>query len=368
MDFNKLQLYAGQAPELAPERREAWYLVGRGKMVMDAELQKHALAIQGAVNGWQTMSPIALADAMKQWRATHSAMTATRQEFTQYIDEAKNQCMKVEREYDPKTNQTYKAMADLELNLRETAAKKVNEANELINETAAFKAHMIEQYQELACDYRDKLRSLVHDTYMHCLAQKTPVENVHIAQNACVAAMRVTMPKDLVRYNRVKLSDTDAAAIVGKLIPPDYTGIFNEYLKELNDKFVLYANDLANAEQALANNQQEFLKESEQQVENDLAEKQANTLYIKATTEILTAAPGMKPVTEISKIKIVGESKEWTAKIIAAFLSNYQVAIEKVRVKKDKPDYSTLSVERMAAALDAAGIRVDDIEYEQIKK
>lgn len=367
MDFNKLQLYAGQAPELEPQRREAWYLVGRGKMVMDAELQKHALAIQGFSNGWQTMAQPALADAIKKWRATHSAMTEARQEFTQYIDEAKNQCMSVEREYDPKTNETYKAMTALELKLREAEANKVNEANELINETALYKAHMINQYQELACDYRDKLRALVHDTYTLCLKQKTPPENVQPAINACVAAMRVTMPKELVRYKRNRLSDADASAIVQNLRQPSYADIFNEYLKELNEKFSMYANDLANAEQALANQVEVFEVQKFEDHVNDQAEKQANELYIKATTQVLTAAPGVKPVTETSKIKI-GESKEWAAIIIAAFLANFQKCIEKVRVKKDKPDYSTLSVERMAAALDAARVYVDGVEYEQIKK
>lgn len=368
MDFNKLQLYAGQAPELEPQRREAWYLVGRGKMVMDAELQKRALSIQGIAQGWQTMNQPTLAEAIKKWRAEHASMIEVRGEFTQYIDEAKSQCMKVEKEYDPKTNETYKSMVALELSLREAEANKVNEANELINETAAFKAHMINQYQELACDYRDKLRQLVHDTYTLCLTQKTPPENVQPAINACVAAMRVTMPKDLVIFKRTRLSDADAGVIVAGLRQPSFADIFNEYLKEINDKFSMYANDLANAEQALANQTAVFEAQKVEDHVNDQAEKQANELYISATTHVLTAAPGMKPVTETSKIKITGESKEWCAKIMAAFLANFAIAIEKVRVKKDKPDYSTLSIERMAAALDAASIRVDGIEYEQIKK
>lgn len=368
MDFKELQVYAEPAPQLPEQRLAAWTLIGRGKMVMDDKLRRHSLVLQGITAGHETKDQPSLAEAIKLYRATFKSMETDRKDFTVFIDECKKQCMKFETEYNPETNEIFKAMTERELKLREDAANALTAANDKLNESVAFRTHMINEYQALACSYRDQLALIVHQAYTTCLVQKVPTENVTPAINAAVAAMRVTKPRDLVKYQRVHLPDAEALAIVQALKQPSYTDIFNEYLKELTDKFSMYANDLANAEQALANQNQLFESETTTNATNDQAEKEANTLYLQATAQILTAAPGMKPVTEVSQIKIMGESKEWTARIMAAFLANFNATIEKVRTKKDAPNYATLSIERMAAALDAAGVRVDGLEYEAIKK
>jgi len=90
----------------------------------------------------------------------------------------------------------------------------------------------------------------------------------------------------------------------------------------------------------------------------------AATTLIEQANNFSAAPAGMKSVIELTRIKILDNDQKWIVTIIAAFLANFQKAFSKVGVKL----YSKLTVSQMAKALDDAGVKVEGIEYEEIKK
>lgn len=368
MEMLKLQAYAGPAPALPEKRRAAWELIGRGKLVMEQKLKGHDLALQGITLGWEKMNLEQITAAIKAYKVEFAILQSDRKDFTVWLDEAKAQCMPIENSWKPDTNPLFASMTAREIMLRKEATSGVNEANEKLQEIAAFKTHCITELQNLACDYRDKLRDIVHQAYIVCIRQKTPPDQVLTATNAALAAMRVVSPRDMVPFIYKKLSYDEADKIYQTLVKPDYTGILNDCIKELNDKFTLYANDLQNADQLVEVVEQTYVAEQAQQREQDASKAQAAALYVKATTEVLKVVPGVKPVTEQLQIKRDQANKVWVATIMSAFLAHFDICMEKVRTKKDNPDYTTLNIDRMATALDACNIKVDGVEYEKFTK
>jgi hypothetical protein len=363
LQMQELIKYTEGVAPLPEAKQRVWNLMGQGKMVMDQLLQKNALEIQGVLKDYDKMDQPALAKALTAYREIHGVMVDTRKGYTGYIDECKDMCMTVEKQYDPKTNEVYKAAFTREFQLREEAQRNAQKAKDKATEEAAFKAFIQNEYLDMAAGYRASLAKNVQDAYNTCLTQRTPVENVHIAINAAVAAMRAERPRNINKMERLYVSDAEAAKIFDTVPKPNYQNVFNEQIEALKAKFSLYANDLANADVALVQQTSLFQQEQAQQAQQASAEKAANTLMAQATTPVVTSTT-MKSITETTEIKIEDYSDEWVVKIMAAFMANFQICMAKVRVKKK----SKLDIAQMAAALDAANVKVEGVEYVTLKK
>lgn len=369
MDLNSFVLYTEKTPPLPEARQHAWNLVGRGKLTMDQKLQGHALAIQPILAGYEKMEQPVLAQALTNYKATHKLMVDARKEFTVYLDNCKDQCMSIEKEYDPTTNTIYLAAVAQDLKLRQAATKTADDARKKATEAAAFRAHYINEYNAIISGYRLAVYEIVQNAYNACLVARTPVEGTQTAINAAVAAIQATRPRAIVPFTRVLLTHEEAKPIFEAIPAPSqqlYAEAFNGAIAEMNSKFRLYANDLAKPEQALTNQNQMFEKKVSEVAAQVEAESAATNLFTQATVDVVSTMPaGMKPVTEITCIEIPTViSWEWEFTIISAFLANGQACKEKVRTKKG----GALTTEQMAKALDAANVKVDGVKYAEISK
>lgn len=369
LQFQDLQLYAQGIPPLPENKQRVWNLIGQSKMAMDQRLQALELTIQQILPNYMAMDHPALAKAIAEYKDHHAKMISIRKSFSGFLDDAKAMCMTIEKKWDPANpaNETFQLAEKREFELRESALNAANAANLKTAEEQKFKTFIVNEYHDMVSGYRLALSKIVQDAYNACLSQKTPVENVHIAATAAVGAMRMVRPRVMNKMERKYVSDAEAMKLWEGIPEPGkdgtYQKVFNEAFEAMKTKFSLYANDLANSEMALAQQQELFEKQQQQQQQQAEAERAANTLLSQATVPIVTPA-GMKPITETTEIKIEDYSDEWVAKIMAAFLANFQVCMEKVRVKKK----SKLDISQMAAALDAAGVKVEGVEYVTLKK
>jgi hypothetical protein len=360
----ELILYTQGAPELPEAKKKGWELIGKGKLIMDQELQRHDIVIMQHFAGYDQMDQPALELAIKAYKSTWDLIVETRKKFTMFLDNVKDQCMIIEKKYDPKNNETFKKAVARELELRQDAFNEQQAVQNKSNEETAFRTFVINQFHDMVSDYRSKLATIVQKAYETCLTQRTPIDQVPVAINAALAAMRETRPKDMQKFTRFSHhTKEEAQAIFATIQQPDYQAVFNEVLKAAQEKFELYPNDLANAESALANQQVMFQNQQAQAAQQLQAEQAANTLAAQAAA--LTLAPaGVKGVTETTEIKLQDFDWVWAARIIAAFMAHYQACVAKVRVKK----CHSLTVAQMAAALDAAGVKVEGVEYQILKK
>lgn len=385
---NPLVLYVGNEPPLPADRQASWLLMGRAKMRMDKILQAKALEIQkiflpfaviGKVfDATGTMIPFKdwpddakafvkksaeATAAIAQYKKIQLEMVEDRKGYTCFLEMAKDQCMVTEKLYDPKTSTSFaKAAAfELELRVQGTAAVNANKAKD--DEIAGFTAHCKNEYHRIAAQYKGDLAQIIHDAYIACLYARTPVENSPKAIEVAKSAMKEVKAQEMQKYKRTHVTDAEAVDIFSKILKPDWIGIYKDALEALREKFSLYANDLASAPAVIEQQTLSFnaeVVESKNELDATVA---ATTLTEQANT--FTAMPaGMKSVVEITKIKIIDNDQRWVVTIMAAFLANFQKAFPKIGVKL----YSKLSVGQMAKALDDAGIRVEGIEYEDIKK
>lgn len=385
---NPLVLYVGDTPQLPADRQASWLLMGRAKMKMDKGLELKALEIQKlfapyAIIGkvfttdgkmipfkdWPadakeyTNSVPALTTALAEYRKLQLEMVEFRKGYTSFLDMAKDQCMAVEKTYDPKTSTSYAKAAAFELELRVQITNAANATASKNDEISGFTAHCKNEYMRIAAQYRQDLAQIIHDAYMQCITQRTPVDMSIVAINAAKDAMKVVKAQEMGKYKRTLLTDPEAVEIFGKLHKPDWIEMYKDALKNLADKFSMYPNDLASADVVI---EQEAVQFNAIVVEqnNELGSQMAATTLQEQANMFSSAPAGMKAVTELTRIKIIDNDQRWVVTVMAAFMANFQKAFSKVGVKL----YSKLTIAQMAKALDDAGVKVEGIEYEDIKK
>jgi hypothetical protein len=364
LQLQDLALAAQGIPPLPESKQQVWNLMGQAKVAMDQALQKCALEIQQHLANFPTMDQAALDKGLAAYRETYKKMVGVRQNYTSYLDAAKDMCMGTERLYDPKTNEQYKAATAQEFKLREEAQKKATATNAKATEEQMFRQFVVNEYADMVQGYKTELFKIIQQAYTTCLEQRTPVENVTPAITAAVAAMRDVRPRLMGKYERKIVTDAEAMKLFEAVTPPTWQNHFNDAIEFLKAKFKLYGNDLANADKALEQQKITFDAQTTQQKQDHEAAVAANTLLAQATIPIVTPA-GMKPIIETTVIEIPTVLDwEWELRIVAAFLANAQVCKPKVKTKKG----GALTTGQMAAALDAAGVLVDGIKYADLKK
>jgi hypothetical protein len=359
-----LQLAAQGVPPLPEGKQLVWNLMGQAKVAMDQALQRVALEIQQHLANYQTMDQAALDKGLAAYRESHKKMVAIRQGYTGYLDAAKDMCMVTEKAWDPKTNEVYKAAATREFTLREEAQKlaTANQAKE--TEVQMFRSFIVNEYADMVHGYKTELLKIIQQAYTTCLEQRTPIENTTIAITAAVGAMREVRPRAMGKYERKLITDAEAMKIFESVPPPNWQNHFNDAIEYLKAKFKLYGNDLANADKALEQQKITFEQQQQAQKTEHEATQAANTLLAQATIPVVTPA-GMKPIIETTVIEVPTVLDwAWEMRIVAAFLANAQICQPKVKTKKG----GALTTAQMAAALDAAGVKVEGIKYAEIKK
>jgi hypothetical protein len=364
LQLTDLQLSAQGVPPLPESKQLVWNLMGQAKVAMDQALQRVALEIQQHLANYQTMDQATLDKGLVAYRECHKKMVGIRQGYTGYLDAAKEMCMATEKTWDPKTNETYKLASTREFTLRDEAQKKAVADQAKETEVQMFRSFIVNEYHDMVQGYKAELFGIIQQAYTTCLEQRTPVENTTVAITAAVGAMREVRPRTMGKYDRKLLTDAEAMKLFESVPAPTWQNHFNDAIEYLKSKFKLYGNDLANAEKALEQQKITFEQQQQAQKQEHEATQAANTLLAQATIPIVTP-PGMKPIIETTVIEVPTVLDwAWEMRIVAAFLANAQLCQPKVKTKKG----GALTTGQMAAALDAAGVKVDGIKYAEIKK
>ncbi len=354
--MQELILYTQDAPELPAEKITTWTLVARGKAKMDDMLRKDGILLESFLNSEDPD----LAERVKQYKNVYGVMQNHRKEFTVVIDAVKDMCMATEKLYDPKSNSRFLAMESAELTERKRKADEQNAKKGIAEEELRFRSHVTNQYIIMATAYKQQLMEIAFQCKQHCLAAKTPADNVQNAINLATKAMQEVQPQKVAPFNFVHLKQADIQRIASEIPVPQLQTYMNDAYNALISSFELYANELANAEQVLESAKKiheeevaEVVAEAEQEVVSNNLVAQAG-VYIGDEVKIKSK----------TAIKILDDNKEFIVRICSAFVANFQVCIEHVGVKK----LSNLNVKQMAVALDDAGVVVKGVEYVTTEK
>lgn len=340
-------------------QKNAWVSLATKKNELSADLTKRELALQQLLIGVKDED---IAVKLQEYRKLHTDLIETRKGFTSIItDKLITPMMEWEKRSDPKTNATYLASQTRELEHRKKNAADATLQQNIATEKGQFKAHFQNEYMRISQDYRNALAGIIQRTYHDCLVAKTPPDAIDSALAIARLAMADEKHGQPAKFSRVHLTPEAASALYKELRTPDYSAILAETLPDLDAKFEMYAHDLANAEEAARASQTEFEATVVSSAKELVQEQAANVLMASAESFIMSDVKGV-----VSKKMIVIEdnSEGWIVKIMSAFLANFQVAFAKTKNKK----YSALTVAQMAAALDAAGVKVQGVEYTTVEK
>lgn len=346
---------------LTQDQQNAWLGLAQEKNKVSAQLTKQELELQSLLMNVEDKN---LDVQLAAYRKKHTELIEDRRKFTNVIDEKLIQSMmQFEKRSDPKTNIQYKDASTRELNYRKQQQEDLNKQKNEADENAAFKSHFLNQFNNIATDYRTKCNNVITRVYADCLYAKTPADAVQPAIDIAIKVLNELQQLEPAKYERKYISVEEAKKIFSAIPQPNFNDIKNEYIEKMRENFSLYENDLANAEAAAKRIETQAVQENTQ-LQNETQQENAQTTIIETAAAYQTPPEGFKGVTEVSRIQIIDNDPTWVLKIITAFLTNFTTCFPKVRVSK----YSQLKIEQMCAALDAASIKVKDVQYENLQK
>lgn len=351
--MQELIKYVEDAPQLIPEKVAGWVLIGRGKAKMDDLLRKDSILLNSFINSEDPN----LEERIKQYKNVYGVLVNHRKSFTFALDNIKEMCMQIEKEYDPEKHVGFKKMVADELAARIKKAEEQNATKDKENEKVRFSSHIQNEYARVSAKYRTDLMAIILGGYTACLKAKTPPDQVEQYLPTIKKAMTAVTLSPFEKFNFVTLKNDDIAAIMASIQAPVWGEILSGAFGYLNEKFSLYANDLgAGSIEQVTQVFQEEVKAVEQVAQQTIL---ANNLVASAGAYIGEEVK----IKEKTSMKIA-DTDEWTVKVMSAFIANYQACVVHLNVKK----LSNLNVGQMAKALDAAGVLVVGVEYEKTQK
>lgn len=346
--------------EVTPGQQAAWLNLAKGKNLTLHNLASLELQAQGIllpVLNSQDYKEVDVATAA--YRKAHTDMVEYRKTYTNAIDTGIVQpLMAIEKRVDPKVNTQYITLSNLSLSLRKAEADKAAVANQKNAEISRFKAHVENEFFRVAAEYRNLLRKECTGQYEIALrARLNPFTGDIKLMLQTLAVPAFT------KFNTTLLTGEEMATIYGTVPKPDYSGMYSEACKELDAMFANFDSDVANAEAAIAfNNQQaELAAISEAKT---LSENQAITTLIASAETVVIDTPVIRTSVQV----IVIESEAWARAVMAAFIVNMPHLADYIRVKK----WSNLSIGQMAEALgkhaSKTGVKFSNLNLQEVEK
>jgi len=238
-----------------------------------------------------------------------------RLEFTRMIDDKLTQpSMEFEKRMAAMIDEANK----FELAARLDIESKAKESQLHANEVALYKAHIINEWTRIAHEYRSNLQKMIDSSYINCINVKVSVDQL----DAMILDLQSIMSKfdlsSFVKFQRMFITDQEALDIFHSIDKYEPSNDLAYYQSLVNDRFAMYAHDLANEESLtkLLQEQQLRVAQAEQELKADIA---TNTLIAQAET-LIVETPKVKREIKI----VVIESEAWAMAVMTNFIKNWK--------------------------------------------
>jgi hypothetical protein len=276
--------------------------------------------------------------ALKSAKFNLSEAKRKRLDFTRMIDD---KLLTPSMEFEKRMAAMIDEATKLELAARLDIESKAIESQLLQNEIAQFKTHIVNEWTRIAHEYRSNLQKMIDSSYINCIKAKNPVSDVP----AMVADLKDIMSRfalgNFQKFDTMLISNEQSLEIFHSIDKYVHDGDLAYYQTLAEERFQMYAHDLANAESLAKLEQEQRIRvaAAEQELAADIA---TNTLIAQAET-LIVDTPKVK-----REIKIVFvESEAWAMVVLTNFIKNWQYVNKYVKVKS----WAKLSIGQMAEAL-----------------
>jgi len=318
--------------------QQGWLTLAEIRIDLFDRLILDELACQAELNNIQELPLDKMQVNLRNAKFNLSEAKRKRLEFTRMIDD---KLTSPSMEFEKRMAAMIDEATKLELAARLDIESKAKESQLHANEVALYKAHIINEWTRIAHEYRSNLQKMIDSSYINCIKAKVPVDQL----SAMILDLQSIMSRfdlsSFIKFQRMFITDQEALDIFHSIDKYEPSNDLEYYQTLVNDRFAMYAHDLANEESLtkLLQEQQLRVAQAEQELAADIA---TNTLIAQAET-LIVDTPKVKREIKI----VVIESEAWAMAVMTNFIKNWQYVNKYVKVKS----WAKLSIGQMAEAL-----------------
>jgi len=319
--------------------QSGWIKLADIKTALFDDLQRAELAVQDYMNGIEGNTLDVVQHNIKSAKQVMADAKSKRLEFTRMIDE---KLITPATAFEKRMAEQIDQAGAIELEMRKQAAENAGKQQAIANETAALKAHIINEWFRIAAQYRHDLEAITLESYSNCLKNRVPADQLKAMTADMERILNNWKLSEFEKFERKFVSDGMAKEIydsIQKYNPADdlQTGI-----KNISVIWSTYSNDLANAEVAIESIEK-HKQMAEMALEMDLEFETATNALIAEAETMIVETPKVK-----KEIKIqVDETEQWAKTIVLNFVRLWPYVNRYVRVKS----WAKLTIGQMADAL-----------------
>jgi len=297
-----------------------------------------SLACQAELNNIQELPLDKMQANLRNAKFNLSEAKRKRLEFTRMIDD---KLSTPSMEFEKRMAAMIDEASKFELAARLDIESKAKESQLHANEVALYKAHIVNEWTRIAHEYRSNLQKMIDSSYINCIKAKVPVDQLSAMVSDLQSIMSRFDLSSFVKFQRMFITDQEALEIFHSIDKYEPSNDLAYYQTLVNDRFAMYAHDLANEESLtkLLQEQRIRVAQAEQELKADIA---TNTLISQAET-LIVDTPKVKREIKI----VVIESEAWAMAVMTNFIKNWQYVNKYVKVKS----WAKLSIGQMAEAL-----------------
>jgi hypothetical protein len=340
--------------------QNGWLKLADIKTALFNDLQSAELVVQGYTKDLERMSLDEIQFNIKSAKQTFQDAKSRRLEFTRMIDE---KLINPTMEFEKRMAANIEAAAAIELDARKKAAAEAEKEQQYMNEVAALKAHVVNEWFRIAAQYRYELNEITFDTYKNCLKARVPKDKIeHMTTDMVDILDRWKLP-EFQKFERRFVPDGHAKEIYDSIDKYDPRADLDRAKMNVALIWAAYANDLVNVDATIEYMENEKATKAAEMKSEIALETATNTLIAEAET-IIIDTPKVKKELKI----VVVESEQWAKTIVANFVRLWPYCNKFVRVKS----WSKLTIGQMADALakhiNETGNIIPGVETEEICK
>lgn len=328
-------------------QQQGWIRLADMKTSLFEELQKAELQIQGILSEINS-------DNLKSAKSVMADAKEKRMSFTRLIDE---KLLNPAMEYEKRMANVISAAAVVELEMRKKAEQEALQAQEILNEEAALRTHIINEWFRIAAENRLNYEKAIEASYRNCLACRVPVEKIPAMVTDMEWILEQFEQPLMAKFNRVHVSDARAVEIYNSIDKYDPVLNLMDAKKKAAERWNNYEIDLANAEAAIKA-LEKAASEREAAIAEEIAIETATNVLIAQAETVTIETPKIKREMKV----VIVESEAWAKAVLVNFIKVFPV--DKLRVKS----WSKLTLAQMAEALGKSGAELHNLQMEEVCK
>jgi hypothetical protein len=319
--------------------QSGWIKLADIKTSLFDELQRAELAVQDYMNGIEGNPLDVVQHNIKSAKQVMADAKAKRLEFTRMIDD---KLITPATAFEKRMAEQIEQATAIELEMRKQAAENAGKQQAIANETAALKAHIVNEWFRIAAQYRYELEKITLESYSNCIKNRVPVDQLETMTSDMESILKGWGLPGFKMFERRLISDGQAKEIYDSIEKYNPADDLQTAIKNISVIWSTYSNDLANVDVAIESIEK-HKQVAEMAFEMDLEfETATNALIAEAETMIVETPKVKKEI----KIK-VDETEQWAKTIVSNFVRLWPYVNQYVRVKS----WTKLTIGQMADAL-----------------